>query len=264
MPCLNMMKPLILLVDDNEEILDFIASNLTDTYEIIKTYDGIQALNYLKEITVQLIVSDVMMPVMDGFELCKQIKAHVELSHLPFILLTAKDTLQSRLEGLELGADAYIDKPFSPKHLKMQIANLLENRNKIKAYFTNSPLAHLKSIAHTKEDEKFLEMLNHIILEHIQETELDVERLAKYVNMSRPTFYRKIKDISDLTPNELINLTKLKKAAELLSEESHNVYTVSEIVGYSSVRIFIRNFQKQFGITPSEFIHSCKSKTENR
>jgi DNA-binding response OmpR family regulator len=257
------MKPVILLVDDNEEILDFIASNLIDIYEIVKTNDGIHALKYLKENTVQLIVSDIMMPVMNGFELCKHIKSDVELSHLPFILLTAKDMLQSKLEGLELGADAYIEKPFSPRHLKTQIANLLANRNKIKEYFANSPFSHLKSIAHTNEDKKFLEMLNHIILEHIQEAELDVEQLARYVNMSRPTFYRKIKAISDLTPNELINLTKLKKAAELLAQESHNLHTVSEVVGYSSVRIFVRNFQKQFGLTPSEYIHAYTTRIKN-
>lgn len=254
------MKPIILLVDDNKEILDFIESNLIEQYDVVKSFDGMQALNYLKENTVQLIVSDIMMPVLDGFELCKQIKSDVELSHLPFILLTAKDTLQSKLEGLELGADAYIEKPFSPKHLKMQIANLLANRNKIKEYFANSPFAHVKSIAHTKEDERFMERLTGIILEHLQEQELDVERLAKYLNMSRPTFYRKIKAISDLTPNELINLTKLKKAAELLADGSHTLNTVSEVVGYSSVRIFVRNFQKQFTMTPAEYIQSAKLK----
>jgi two-component system, cell cycle response regulator len=254
------MKPIILLVDDNEEILDFTAGNLIETYDIVKSFDGAQALAYLKENTVQLIVSDVMMPVMDGFELCRLIKSDVELSHLPFILLTAKDTLQSKLEGLELGADAYIEKPFSPKHLKMQIANLLANRNKIKEYFANTPFAHVKSIAHTREDERFIDKLNSIILEHIQEPELDVERLAKYLNMSRPTFYRKIKAISDLTPNELINLTKLKKAAELLAEGTHDVHTIAEVTGYSSVRIFVSNFQKQFNITPAEYIQSNKMK----
>lgn len=254
------MKPIILLVDDNREILDFIESNLIDNYEIVKTFDGEKALNYLKEHTAHLIVSDVMMPVMDGFELCRLIKSDVELSHLPFILLTAKDTLQSKLEGLELGADAYIEKPFSPRYLKTQIANLLANRNKIKEHFANSPLAHVKSIAHTKEDERFMEQLNNIILEHIQETELDVEQLAKYLAMSRPTFYRKIKAISDLSPNELINLTKLKKAAELMAEGLHDINIVAERVGYNSSKIFVRNFQKQFDITPVEYIKSGKAK----
>jgi two-component system, cell cycle response regulator len=253
------MKPIILLVDDNKEILDFIESNLMESYEVVKCFNGAEAIDYSKENAVQLIVSDIMMPVMDGFELCRRIKSDVELSHLPFILLTAKDTLHSKLEGLELGSDAYIEKPFSPRHLKMQIANLLANRNKIKDYFANSPFAHVKSIAHTKEDERFLEKLNGIILDHLQEPELDVERLAKYLNMSRPTFYRKIKAISDLTPNELINLTKLKKAAELLADGSNNINSISDLVGYSSVRIFVSNFQKQFAITPSEYINQIKN-----
>ena len=253
------MRPIILLTDDNKEILDFIESNLVDLYDVVQCYDGLQALNYLKENSVHLIVSDIMMPVMDGFELCSRIKSDVELSHLPIILLTAKNTLQSKLEGLELGADAYIEKPFSPKHLKTQIANLLANRNKVKDYFANSPFAHVKSIAYTKEDERFMERLNAIILEHLPEQELDVEKLAKYLNMSRPTFYRKIKAISDLTPNELINLTKLRKAAELLAEGSHNINDVAEVVGYSSVRIFISNFQKQFNLTPVEYIQQIKT-----
>ena len=136
----------------------------------------------------------------------------------------------------------------------------MANRTKIKEYFANTPFAHVKSIAHTREDEKFIEKLNSLILEHLQDQELDVERLAKYVNMSRPTFYRKIKAISNLTPNELINLTKLKKAAELLAGGSHGINVVSEIVGYSSVRIFVRNFEKQFAITPAEYIHSINKK----
>ena len=248
-----MQKQTILLVDDNRDIIDFIESTLLDDYEIARAYDGEQALSTLKQSTVHLIVSDIMMPVMDGFELCRRIKSDVELSHLPVILLTAKNTLQAKLEGLELGADAYIEKPFSPKHLQMQIANLLSNRNKVKDYFAKTPLAHVKSIAYTREDEQFLEKLNDIILEHITEVELDVETLARYVNMSRPTFYRKIKAISDLTPNELINLTKLKKAAELLAEGNHSIHEITEIVGYSSARIFTSNFQKQFNMTPLEY-----------
>ncbi|WP_084490315.1 response regulator transcription factor [Niabella ginsenosidivorans] len=247
------MKAVILLVEDNREILDFIESNLCDQYTVKKTANGKEALEVLRNEIVDLIVSDVMMPQMDGFELCRIIKSDVELSHLPCILLTAKNTLQARLQGLELGADVYIEKPFSPKHLKIQISNLLENRNKIKNYFANSPLAQLKTIAHTKADEKFLETVNHIIEEHLQEPELDVDRLARYLNMSRPTFYRKINAISDLTPNDLINLTRLKKAARLMSD-GHNINEVSEMVGYNSPKIFSKNFEKQFGMMPSEYI----------
>ncbi len=247
------MKAVILLVEDNREILEFIESNLIDQYDIKKTTNGKDALEVLRNEIIDLIVSDVMMPVMDGFELCRIIKSDVELSHLPCVLLTAKNTLQARLQGLELGADVYIEKPFSPKHLKMQISSLLANRNKIKNYFANSPVAHLKTIAHTKADERFLESVNHIIEEHLQEPELDVDRLARYMNMSRTTFYRKINAISDLTPNDLINLTRLKKAAALMSE-GYNINEVSDLAGYNSPKIFSKNFEKQFGMMPSEYI----------
>lgn len=248
------MKPVVLLVEDNAEILDFIESNLQDLYAVKKTVNGKAALDVLRNEVIDLIVSDVMMPVMDGFELCSIIKSDVELSHLPVVLLTAKNTMQAKIEGLELGADVYIEKPFSPKYLKTQIASLLANRNKIKQFFANSPLVALKTIAHTKSDERFLDKVNEVIIEHLQDTGLDVDRLAKFMNMSRPTFYRKINSISDLTPNDLINLTRLKKAAELMAE-GNNINEVSEIVGYSSPKIFSKNFEKQFGIMPSEYMH---------
>jgi len=249
------MKPVILLVEDNVEILDFIESNLDDNYSILKTMNGELALNILRNEVVDLIVSDVMMPVMDGFQLCEIIKSDVELSHLPCILLTAKNTLQAKLQGLELGADVYIEKPFSPKHLRMQIASLLANRDKVKKHFTNTPLAHLRTIAHTKADEHFLENVNKVILDNIHDTTLDVEKLAAFLNMSRATFYRKINIISDLTPNGLINLTRLKKAAQLMAE-GYNINEAAETVGYSSAKIFSKNFEKQFGIMPSEYLHN--------
>jgi DNA-binding response OmpR family regulator len=117
------------------------------------------------------------------------------------ILLTAKNTIQAKVQGLELGADAYIEKPFSKEHLMAQIASLIANRNTLRQYFANSPLIHIKSIAHTKADEKFLENLNQLIAKSIEDAELDVNKLAKMMNISRMTLYRKIKAISDLTPN---------------------------------------------------------------
>ncbi len=247
------MKPTILLVDDNEELLEFIADDLSEKYQVLKATDGNQALVLLQEEAIQLVISDVMMEGMDGFELCKTIKAGFDYSHIPVILLTAKNTLQSKIEGLELGADAYIEKPFSPEFLQVQIANLISNRNKIKDYFAKSPLVHIKSIAHSKSDELFLEKLNEAIYNNLEDEELDVEKLARIMNVSRPTLYRKIKSISDLSANELINLTRLKKAAELLAEGDYKIYEVAGIVGYSSQTNFGRNFLKQFGMTPSAY-----------
>jgi DNA-binding response OmpR family regulator len=248
------MKPVILLVEDNEEILEFVAEELSDKYTVLKSSNGQEALDILKDEAIQLLISDVMMDVMDGFELCRIVKTNFDYSHIPVILLTARNSLQSKIEGLELGADAYIEKPFSPEYLQVQIANLLANRSKIKEYYTNSPLVHIKSIAYSKADELFLEKLHETIYKNLGNTELDVDELAKIMNMSRPTLYRKIKSISDLTPNELINLTRLKKAAELLAEGMYKIYEVSDMVGYHSHTHFGRNFLKQFGMSPSDYL----------
>ena len=250
------MLPLLLLIDDNEEILDFLERILQQKYAIMKALDGQQALKMLENEAVQLIVSDVMMPGMDGFELCKTIKSNFEYSHIPVILLTAKNTIQSKVQGLELGADAYIEKPFSKEHLMAQIASLLANRNSIREFYASSPLVHIRSMAHTKADERFLESLNDTICENIEDAEMDVEKLAKSMNMSRITLYRKIKAISVLTPLEVINITRLKKAAELLAEETYKIYEIANMVGFSSQSNFARSFQKQFGITPTEYMNS--------
>jgi DNA-binding response OmpR family regulator len=250
------MQPIILLVDDNEDILEFLERMLKIKYDIFKAKDGSEALSILDKETVQLVISDVMMPVMDGFELCRIIKSNVEYSHIPVILLTAKNGIQAKVEGLELGADAYIEKPFSKEHLQAQIASLLNNRKIIREYFANSPLIHIKSIAHSKADEIFLETLHETINRNLEDTDLDVEKLAQIMNMSRITLYRKIKAISVLTPIELINITRLKRGAELLAEGSHKVFEVSYMVGFSSQSNFARNFQKQFNLTPSEYMNS--------
>ena len=251
-----MMKATILLVEDNEEMLDFIAEDLREKYQVLTAVNGQLALSILKEEAIQLVVSDVMMPVMDGFELCKMIKTSFEYSHVPVVLLTAKNTLQSKIEGLELGADAYIEKPFSPEYLHVQIANLLANRDKIKDYFAKSPLVHIKSIAHSKSDELFLEKLNEAIYDNLENEALDVEHLAKIMIMSKPTLYRKIKAISNFSPNELVNITRLKRAAELLAEGNNKIYEVAQIVGFGSQTNFGRSFLKQFGMTPSEYQNS--------
>jgi DNA-binding response OmpR family regulator len=259
---IDFMKPVILLVDDNPEILDFISDDLSDKYSVIKALNGQEALDMIGIENIQLIISDVMMPGIDGFELCKTIKTNFDYSHIPIILLTAKNTLQSKIEGLEVGADAYIEKPFSPEHLQVQIANLLINRNKIKEHFASSPLAHIKSMAYSKPDESFLDKLNGVIYKNIQNAELDVEQIANLMNMSKPTLYRKVKAISNLTINELINITRLKAAAQLLEEGDYKIYEVANMVGYSSQSHLGRNFLKQFGTTPTEYQQAKRSKVK--
>jgi AraC-like DNA-binding protein len=192
--------------------------------------------------------------VMDGIELCRRIKTDVHFSHIPVILLTAKNTMQSKIKGLENGADAYIEKPFILEHLLAQIKSLLVNRENTQQYYAHSPLAHIKGIACTNADKDFLERLQQAIEENITDMDLDVDTLAKMMNMSRGTFYRKIKGLSDFTPNELINIARLKKAAELLAEGKYKVTEVANTVGYNLNSNFSRDFHRQFGVTPSNFV----------
>jgi Response regulators consisting of a CheY-like receiver domain and a winged-helix DNA-binding domain len=248
------MRPTILIVDDNKEILDFLEEILGEDYYILSTTGAQQALDIMATHSIQLVISDVMMPGIDGFEFCKQIKSNLDYCHIPVVLLTAKNTLISRIEGLELGADAYIDKPFSPRHLKVQVANLITNRNMIREHFARLPLVHMKSMANGKADELFLEQLNNIIMQNLDNLQLDGEFLAEALNMSRPTLYRKIKAISNLTVHELVNLARLKKAAELLAEGKYKVFEVSNITGFSSPNHFNRSFFRQFGMSPTSFM----------
>jgi DNA-binding response OmpR family regulator len=256
------MLPTILLVDDEEDILEFLERILSPRYRVLVTESGEEALKVLDKEPVQLIISDVMMPEMDGFELCRHIKSNFEHSHIPVILLTAKNTIQSKIEGLELGADAYIEKPFSKEHLQAQISSLLANRGHLRAFFASSPLVHIRSMAHTREDERFLEALNATILQHMEDADLNVEKLASYMNMSRITLYRKIKAVSDLTPVELINVVRLKRAAELLADGRYKIYEVANMTGFSTQSNFTMNFLRQFDMTPTEYIHSKQGKKE--
>lgn len=248
------MQHHLLLVDDHEEILDFLKDELQDKYLLHLVTDGKAALNLLRREQVDLVISDVMMPEIDGFELCRLIKTNIELNHIPVILLTAKNTLQSKIEGLELGADAYIEKPFSPAHLQAQIASLLANRQRFREHFITSS----ESIVATNPDQQLMEEINQLILQHIDNTELDVEKLAALMNISRPTLYRKIKTISQLSPHDLINITRLKKAAGLLTTGLYRIAEIADMVGYSSQTNFGRNFLKQFGMTPSEYAQQTR------
>lgn len=255
-------KPVVLLVEDNVEILAYLSKHLCGLYNVRMVSNGQEAINLLAMENVHAVVSDIMMPVMDGIELCKKMKSDLRFSHLPILLLTAKTTIESRIEGLTEGADAYIEKPFSMDHLTVQIANLIQNRKFIKEYFANSPLVHIKEIAISKTDKQFIERLGNIISDRIADDKLDIETLAELMNMSRSTLFRKVKGISDLTPNELINLSRLKRAAELLSENNLKVNEVAYAVGYSMPSNFSRDFQKHFGLSPSAYVSNLTKKIE--
>ncbi|PRD46830.1 hybrid sensor histidine kinase/response regulator transcription factor [Sphingobacterium haloxyli] len=252
--------PVILIVEDDAEVRNFTSNILKRDFIVYTADNGQAALDLLEQVSVQLIVSDVMMAGMDGFELCKSVKMNVDHAHIPVVLLTAKNSLQAKIEGLEVGADAYIEKPYSPNHLLTQIVNLLTVRDKIKNHYAQSPLAHIKSMAYNKADEAFLEKINDTIVKNMDNTTLDVDFLADVMNMSRSTLYRKTKAISNLSPHELINITRLKHAASLLAEGHFKILKIASITGFSSSAQFARSFAKQFGMAPSEYVASLKNK----
>lgn len=254
------MTESILIIDDNNDILEFLSVVLGDTYRLYTALNGEIAQNILDKEIIHLVISDIMMPGIDGFELCRWLKSDVEYCHIPIILLTAKNTYSAHIEGLEVGADAYIQKPFSPEFLQAQIVNLLKNRKKIKEHFASSPFEDVRVMAHSKTDETFLKKLDQYIQANIKNPDIDIDRLAEHMFMSRTTFYRKIKSLSSLSPKELIDITRLKRAAGLIAENDLSFSEIAKMVGYSSQGLFSRNFQKYFEMSPMGYLNSLQGK----
>ncbi len=252
------ISPNILLVEDETEMGRFIAREIAGEYTVILASNGKEALKALKMYNIIAVVSDVIMPVMNGYELCRQIKYNIEFSHIPVILLTASVHLNAKIEGLDSGADAYIEKPFTTELLMAQIPNLIKNRSLDRQNFISSPFAQIKSVAMNKTDEEFLKRLNSILMENISEHDLSVEWIAEKMSISVSTLYRKVKALTDLNSVEYIMLARLKKAAELLSDGNYRVNEISYLVGFSSPSYFSTSFLKQFGMTPSQFVKRLK------
>lgn len=246
-------KASLLIVEDNKELQKFIYDQLKNQYHVHRAENGQEAIKILDAKPIDLVVSDVMMPIMDGFELCAKVKSDINYSHIPFIMLTAKNNLQSKIEGMEHGADVYIEKPFSIDHLVLQIKNLLQYRDQIRRAFANQPMVNVDTIAYTRADEEFLSQANEAILENLSNETFGVNELAEVLCMSQSSLLRKIKGVSEMTPNGYIRLVRLKKAAELLMEGQYTVTEISERVGFNSPSYFSKCFQKQFGELPKDF-----------
>lgn len=243
----------LLVVEDNAEMRKFLQRVLSGFYKVLVASNGVEALEVLRTSVVNLIVSDIMMPEMDGLELCNRVKSDLEFSHIPVVLLTAKTSLQSKMDGLNAGADAYVEKPFSMEYLKLSISSLLKSREQLQAAFVRTPFAPTNSVTISKADEDFLKKLNGIVQENIQNPDFNLENLADKMYMSYSTLNRKIKGILGVTPNDYIRLERLKKAAQLLKEGTCKVNEVCYRVGFNSPSYFAKCFQKQFGVLPKDF-----------
>lgn len=251
-------KPIILIVDDNEDMLDFLSRGFSNNYTILTATDGEEAIKVLKKNETSLIISDWMMPNMNGIELCKFIREEQSLSHIPFILLTAKTDNDSKISGISCGADLYIEKPFSFEYLEACTKNLLELRQQLRIKFSKMPMVPIHSIASNSNDEEFLRKINEIIEENFSNSDLSVDFLAEKLCISRSGLFAKIKGLANVTPNEMIQIVRLKKAAALLLEGKYRINEVSFMVGFNNASYFSKCFQKQFGMKPGEFIGSQK------
>ncbi len=251
-------KTCILIIDDNEEIRTFLADNFLDEYQIITANDGVEGLDELNRNSIHLIICDLMMPRMDGIAFCKEVRNNKMYSHIPIILLTAKTEINSKVEGMNTGADAYMEKPFSIQYLRACVRNLLTSREMLKKKFSELPFVPLKSIAVNKTEEDFLTQMNSIIEKNIANQEFSVDALAKDLCISRSGLFAKIKTMTDITPNELIQLIRLKTAARLLTENKFRINEVAYAVGFNNPSYFSKCFQKQFGVKPGDF--ALKSK----
>lgn len=246
-------KPRVLVVDDNPDMVSFLAYSFAEKYDVLTASDGREALRLLSENEVSVIVSDWMMSGMDGLELCRSVRGDQALSHIPFVMLTAKTDDASKVEGTNEGADVYVEKPFSVDYMKAVVDNLLEIRRRLQEKYAGTPLVPMETVATTRHDSEFLQKLDALIRDNLTNPQLSVDFLAESSNMSRSSFYSKIKEMTDVTPNELIQITRLKKAAELLKAGDYRISEICYMVGFNSPSYFSKCFVKQFGIKPSDF-----------
>jgi signal transduction histidine kinase/DNA-binding response OmpR family regulator len=244
----------MLIVEDTKDMLEFISSVFDGNSLVFKAGNGKDALEILKNHDIDIIISDISMPVMNGFEMLKQIRNNDLFRHIPVIMLTVENSLETKIKGLEYGADAYIEKPFSTKHLKVTVDNLLNRRENLRKRFTYSPLKQENDSITSDKDKEWFARVTELINSNISEPEISIDTLAGDLNMSRSSFQRKIKGLTGLSPVEFIRLIRLKKAAELLSAGTYRINEVSYMVGFNKPSYFSALFKKQFGVLPKEFI----------
>lgn len=242
----------ILVVEDHAELAGFIQQSLSSSFDVKTAGNGKQALEMLAKYSPDLIISDVMMPVMDGLQFCKEVKTNIVTSHIPIILLSAKTDIDTQVSGLETGADDYMEKPFRPRLLQAKVHSLLSNREKLKNLFQKMPDNTSIGAKLNTRDREFLKSVNELIEKNLDNPLFSVEVLSGEVNMSRTTFYRKFTDLTGIKPSDYIRLYRLKVAHSLLSSSGKTIQEVGERVGFKSDSHFRKSFKDEFGLTPTK------------
>lgn len=252
-------KPVVLLVEDNTDLRKYLRKVLDEDFTLYEAANGAEGVNLATQHLPDLIISDVMMPIKDGFELCFEIKSTEVTSHIPVLLLTAKADMESKLEGLKTGADYYLAKPFEPRELLTASTNLIAQRKKLRENFSKKLLLQPKEWEGASADERFLQKLMEFVEEKIAEPDFSVEDMQQEMGISRMQLHRKLKALTDQSATEFIRTIRLKRAAEMLQKDFDNVSQVAYQVGFSSLSYFTKCFKEQYGVLPSEF--STKNST---
>lgn len=247
-------KESVLVVEDDPDVQNYLRELLTEKYHVTCMDNGKLAWDYLQKEIPDVVVSDVMMPLMDGILFCKEIKSHLSTCHLPVVMLTAKTTVTDQLQGLETGADDYISKPFHPDVLLARIKNLLTSRRILKDKFRKDLILQPTEVTTNSLDETFLKTVMTILEENITNPDFSAQILVQSLNMSRSAFYRKLQALTNLSPSDFIREMRMKRAAQLLQNQEMNVSEVAYAVGYNDLKTFRQNFQHRFAVSPSQFV----------
>ena len=245
-------KPMLLLVEDNEDVMRYIKDVFQDDYTVLEAIDGEEGIDMALEQVPDMIISDVMMPKKDGYEVCNTLKKDERTSHIPIILLTAKASLQNKIEGLETQADDYVIKPFVPQELKLRVKNLIASRKKLQEKYKHEMILKPSEITVNSVDQSFLENIMNVVEDNIGNEEFSVEQLGQIIGMSRSQLHRKLKALLDQAPNQFIRSFRLRRAHNLLSQNAASTSEIAYQVGFGSPSYFTKCFREQYGYTPSD------------
>jgi len=246
-------QPILLIVEDNPELRSHIHELFDHEYQVLEAANGVEGFEMATVHLPDLVISDLMMPEMDGLEFCTRLKADVRSRHIPVILLTALTDVESRLNGLKTGADDYLGKPFHTTELAVRVSNLIEQRQKLRTLFSKEVKLQASDVALSSLDEQFIHRLIEIIEQNMDDPELSVQKLGEEAGLSRIQLYRKIKALTDLTPSEFLRSIRLKRAAQMLTQQTGTVAEVMHQVGFSNSSYFAKCFRAQFELSPLEY-----------
>jgi ligand-binding sensor domain-containing protein/signal transduction histidine kinase/DNA-binding response OmpR family regulator len=254
--------PIILVVEDNPELREYIAKDVLSQFHVEQAVSGIEGFEKASALIPDLVISDIMMPDGDGLELCGKLKTDERTSHIPVILLTAKQTDENKMEGYRTGADAYVSKPFNSSLLNTQVENLLESRKRLRVLFSRDKTSHSAEAEVTDVDKEFLKKAERIVLDNISNTEFDVESFVEKLKMNRRQLSRKLKALTNQTPNEYITIVRFRKAADLLLKGNLNIAEVGYAVGFTEPTHFTRAFTRIYGKSPRKYVTDMLNRSE--